>query len=376
MFSRYRLIHLLLPCAAICAAMLAGCASLGGFKSDTHSRPDTNTWYLIYGEGAKPNRVLYFAREGLNGVTIQGGKFMDDPVRHVFFVIVYESAKEPDLVRKMALVNCSTHQYSEEGRSSAQYRNTDLPLKDVTLHGSQPINTPALEQLYRFACDTKADLESDNEFQKLGSVPDTLTLVDLAWATPWKDGTRPPYTTSVKTKEQAMAMLKKLQKTLDQEKRQVTKQRDEAQATVNNVYLKGTATPQERLKIDSEKTKSQYLAAQRATQRRSKTINPTLETWIGATEAQILTGWGGPSSIETDSNMDRLLAYGFDSTSALVTQGGAVVSSSTYTCTIIWRIHDGVAVDYRWKGSSPFGSAGVCQDMHLKIGIGPHPENM
>jgi hypothetical protein len=362
MFSRYRLIHLLLPCAAICAAVLVGCASLGTPNPDRQSgtpnpngRPDTQTWYLIYGEGAKPNRALYFAREEMQFEMSQPG------IHRIELRIVYESAKQPDFISKTVGVNCKAKQYSEE-LSQAVYRNDRL-IKN-TQSGVHEMTAPWQLRVGAFACDTLADLTTANGFMAVGQV-NPHQLIDLAWAVPWKDGTRPPYTTTKTLKEQAAEVAK-----LQEQANGLKKHNDELRQQVLGGYLQGAATPEERLKQDLAKTKSDTLAARSEAKRRSRTFNPILETWIGATEVQILSYWGSPNGMDTDTaNQDRLLTYKYsDTTSALVTQSGQVLNTTTYTCTVTWRIRESVAVDYGWRGD--------CQSMQLKFGQGPHPENM
>ncbi|MDR0480609.1 MAG: hypothetical protein LBG66_01840 [Gallionellaceae bacterium] len=364
MFSHY-LIRPIFVCAAIASVLLTGCASSGKQSAqDMPRRPDVVTWYMIWGEGKKPARTLYFAQEGLNGMvpvsspkSPTGMDVIEDPVRHINLMIVHESAKESDSVYKKLLVDCRSKQYAEQ-MSFAVYR--DDRTSQAVQSGSHAMTAPWQAQLARFACGTTADLTTANGFLSVGAIADNK-LVDLAWAVPWKDGTRPPYTTT-KTKEQVLA---EGQKVLAQSKKQL----EQAKQMVGDVYLQGAATPQERLQKDLAKTEEDYLAARR----RGNTINPMLETWVGATGTQLLQGWGNPNHMENDSNGDQLLTYVYDSSGVLVNGYGAVVGGETHVCYITWRIRSGIALTYGWQGEGSDG-ARECASWNLKVYPGPYPE--
>jgi hypothetical protein len=214
-------------------------------------------------------------------------------------------------------------------------------------------------QLGRFACGKMTELTIQNGFLDLGHVLNSK-LVDFAWAVPWKDGARPPYTTT-KTREQVLAEAKKMVA-------QGRQQLNQARQTVNDVDLKGATTPQDRLRQDLAQTQAQYLTARR----RAGTFNPMMETWIGATEPQLVAGWGRPDGFRVDANGDRLLTYadGYTTTTTIM-QGGAVVgeTADVHECDITWVVRDGVTITYGWRATD-FEN----QCRALKIGPGPHPE--
>jgi hypothetical protein len=340
--------------SVISAIALVGCAQI-----KTAPRPDSSTWYAIFGEGTKPNRTLYFAKEGFIQESVIAQSFGDikvieSPNRSIELMIVNESEKQADSIYKKIRLDCNTKQKYVEEMNFIAYRNGT---HDSTKQTSpQAISAPWQHQLARFACGPMADLSVANGFLSLGSI-DQFKLVDLAWGTSWKDGTRPPYTTT---------------KTLAQMRQDVQRykeQLDGMRKTIDEVYLKGAASPEDRLRADLDQTHKDAARAMEDTRRRSNVFNPVMETWIGATEEQLVSVWGRAQNSGVDANGDRTLTYTYGYTDQGINGYGAVVSEYPHYCDITWSLRNGIAITYHWKYTS---ARSDCSS--LTIGMGPYPQ--
>jgi hypothetical protein len=73
-----------------------------------------------------------------------------------------------------------------------------------------------------------------------------------------------------------------------------------------------------------------------------------METWVGASEGQLVSGWGKASSARTGADGKKLLTYSQGYTDLVVGNGGVVTREVKHACDITWTIQDGVAVGYHW----------------------------
>ncbi|CAB3759081.1 hypothetical protein GQ57_20275 [Burkholderia sp. MSh2] len=195
--------------SAVACTVITGCSAVD--SQTLEQRPDPTARYLIWAQGDKPTRTLYFAQRVIDALS-------SNPVRHVDLMIVYEAPKEPYSVVRQLLVNCTTGQYSELANATI-YR--DGRTSRIVERGNHPL----VPQFAKFSCGPVGELTLDNGFVKMGPLLDNQ-LINWAWMYPWKDGQRPPEAKA--TPEQAAQMLKKLDevdkaafKTYDKERQDV-----------------------------------------------------------------------------------------------------------------------------------------------------------
>jgi hypothetical protein len=287
--------------------------------------------------------------------TANSVKVVDAPIRSVDFMMVNESAKQADSIYKKILLNCAAQEYVEK-MSFAIYRNDKTDQTKQT--APQTISAPWQRRLAQFACGSLEQLTVANGFLNIGQITDN-NIVDFTWNAAWKDGVRPPYT---KTKEQ---VLTELQQNLQQYKKQL----DDSRKTVNDIYLKGSASPADRLRADVAQTREDTIRSTEDTRRRSNVFNPVMETWIGATEEQLVGSWGRAQNYGVDTNGNRTLTYTYGYADQLRNGSGAILNEAPHYCNITWVLRNGVTTTYHWKYTS---ARSDCSS--LTIGIGPYPQ--
>ncbi len=177
--------------SVVACTVMTGCSAVDSQALDR--RPDPTARYLIWAQGDKPTRTLYFAQRVIDALS-------SNPVRHVDLMIVYEAPKEPYSVVRQLLVNCATDQYSE-------LANVTIYRDGRTSRIAERGNHPLVPQFAKFSCGPAGALTLENGFVNMGPLLDNQ-LIDWAWMYPWKDGQRPPEAKA--TPEQTARMLKKL----------------------------------------------------------------------------------------------------------------------------------------------------------------------
>lgn len=314
-------------------------------------------WYLIYATGKKPERHVYLAKEvsvspppaQLMAEMTKGRKgnveALQANYKGIDLVEVFEGKGGPDSVSRTLEFMCDTKMFKQKWSFTIfrDDRNEQGGEQDWVL-----IESPWQERAKTFACTPARGRTEANQMASLGPLS-SVELTDLAWGSFWKDGTRPPYTTK-RSKEEVEAQT-------DAQMAQLQQMRD---------ALPGMAR---KLKDDYERAGRETQKNTEDFRRRSRTPNSRLESWIGASEQQLVASWGTPPWFRQDGGA-RLLSYRYGYRSELRTHGGqgALMSATDYYCDITFDVREGVVWSYYLGGE-------MQQCAELKVDMGPNPGN-
>ena len=333
-------------------ALLLGLAAWGAAPA-----ADDRDWYLIYASGKKPERHVYLAKEvnasppvAQIAAEIEKGRqgdlaAIEANYKGVELVEVLEGAGGPDSVSRTIEFMCDTKMFRQKW-SYTIYRD------DRNERGGEQdwalIDTPWMERAKTFACTPPRDRTQANQMASLGELS-SIELTDLAWNSFWKDGTRPPYTTQRSKQE--------IQADLDAQMAKL----QEMQAELPRIAQKA--------KEDYERGGRELEKSTEDFRRRSRTPNARLESWIGASEQQLVGAWGTPPGFREDGAA-RLLSYRYGYVSEWRNQGGAgaVVGVEEHYCDITFDVREGLVWSYYVDGD-------MRQCAELEVGMGPNPGN-
>ncbi|ALN64290.1 hypothetical protein GLA29479_3437 [Lysobacter antibioticus] len=300
--------------------------------------------YLLHRYGDKPTRGLIYADSSWIETALSPEEesrilFADGPDAamsareaaprsiRVFEVMEHQSA--PDKIVHHLQFDCARGQ----ARSTAVevYRRNDTQESRAP---SEWAPTPAgwMTQAQRFACEP-ASRNPEHGMTPLDGAANQLTVVDLSWQRFWTDGKRPRYTTSrSKTRiaarqQEVESTLARLSGAMDQVHTELRDQQDDARAQAEASARNA-----------------------RASERRQRTPNPALESWIDA-PVQLLVGtWGDPLSYrEEDSS--RWLHYVFGATGPMREAAPSAPAADTGRCTIRFMVRNGSIYDYTASGA-------------------------
>lgn len=298
-----------------------------------------NLSYWIYADGEGHDRHVFYARHRVSSgppvnLTIQAiskgpsaVKKLEATFKSAEVVEVLESSNGPGTTTYDVDLQCDTRQINV-GFVYSIWR--DDHVEQSTGQGWSPVEAGWQSQVLKFACDIGAS--NSQQFERIGDyLP--AQLDDLTWKKYWRDGEQVPYTTQ-KTMEQLNAR----QGSNDEALQQLSQSTD--------AKLHG-ALQQQEIDIQQSGERSRKLIVD-ASRRRY----PVLESWINATEDQVIHAWGQPDRFSENSG-SRFLRYirGYDNQHAIMQSGagwtGVVgYSHESHECTIVFEIRQGSVLTY------------------------------
>ncbi|MGO1002656.1 hypothetical protein [Lysobacter sp. CA196] len=245
----------------------------------------------------------------------------------VFEVMEHKSA--PDKIVHHLQFDCARGQ----ARSTATevYRRNDT---EETRAPSEWAPTPAgwMTQAQRFACDP-ASRNPEHGMTPLDGAANLLTVVELSWQRFWTDGKRPRYT-STRSKTQTAARRQQVENTLAR-----------LSGAMDRVHAE--------LRDQQDDARAQAEASARsarASERRERTPNPALESWIDA-PLQLLVGtWGDPLSYRDEAD-SRSLHYLLPAAEPARDSAAPAPPADAGRCAIKFMVRNSKVFDYTASGA-------------------------
>ncbi len=341
--------------------LVAACMLIGAAAGEARAAE----WYLIYGKGKKPDRHVYFAQEAwspapanlvIAAIQRQAAgekgavKRVEKDHKGIRLVVVMESKERPDRVLHAIDFKCS--------EKMTHIKSTYTAWRDGRVENDEEeqwasIGDEWLARAHRFAC---MDAQSRDQSKGIAMVGDyvlPVDLADVAWKNFWGDSIRPPYTTT-RSREEIDADLDSTIAKLGAMQNRVQSIQSTARKDFDENNQRG-AEFQKKIMAD--------------TKRRQNTVNPRLETWIDATEQQLVQSWGNPPAFNIEGN-SRFLSYSVGHINELRAGGGAgpVVNTESYLCSIRFEVRNGTVYTYQTSGYAQ-------QCMIASFPLGPNPQN-
>jgi hypothetical protein len=291
-------------------------------------------WWLVYGEGDKPNRtVVYVNADSIyqeRNVPALGPIDLSapDPLAARPFIridgtTVYESASMPGKVQTRYLVDCTTRRV-KSGPNDVRWRSDrveEKPGLDWTLAST----SAALSQIEAFVCDTR------NGRTNAVRATDDYDPLPITWSTVWRDGTEPQWTTTRSAAEINAAIDKGLTET-------------------NALLASATRMAGAQLQTQEIDRDATILNQRRMLAKAQNRGTPLLQTWIGLTEADLVRAWGVPAGSH-NSGASRFLSYAYGFSEVLVNRNGVQRPNRTLRCDLTLEIRDGRIVDFASSGN-------------------------
>lgn len=237
---------------------------------------------------------------------------------------VMESKSSPDKIVHRLQFDCA--------RRQARSTSTEVYWRNDTRQTQAPTDwtaTPAgwMTQAQTFACEP-ASRNPEHGMTPLDGAANLLTVVDLSWRRFWADGKRPRYTSGrskrqiAADRQEVASALARLSGAMDQVHTELRDQQDDARAQAEASARNA-----------------------RASERRQRTPNPALESWIDA-PVQLLVGtWGDPLSY-LDKDDGRWLHYLLPAT-----EPARDSAAEAGRCAIKFMVRNGTVFDYTASGA-------------------------
>lgn len=312
-------------------------------------------YLLIFAQGSKPARQLYFADiNSLQDATpieelVTAEREAAAKTMRMYLTAIQESPSQHDGSTYEIHYRCRDTQYRIV-RTNHMRRDEEVEQVNTPQAAWSPVSTLPFQRGYDFACKSdqwkrivmsgKDGQVMSNELIALGyafvgRLPGPPALSDLAWKGFWKDGQRPASTSGLtaaekkKKQDQAVTQLQSTSKQYNQHAQTLT------QEAAFQSYLQ-----------------------QRAKQSQA---HPRLLRWQGENEQRLLRVWGAPSKSYQSGNT-RYLGFNsyLDNRSETVnTRTGQVVAQNggIWTCSVTFELLQGGntpgyrVVDVRTEGN-------------------------
>ncbi|CAN5472060.1 hypothetical protein BH09PSE6_BH09PSE6_17640 [soil metagenome] len=306
-------------------------------------------WYLFYGEGKKPDRHLFYAQDGITFAAPIGES--GDNYRGVTVTEVIETTEAPDRIQYILDIRCDL-ETARVSRSYTLFRNADRGFEQGGDRGWKPVNQGPewIARARRFACAKPDERTLANKMAPVGDYIFSTELADISWANYWKDGTRPPYTTS-KSKEQIEAARNAQIARLEQQ--------------IGSLRQLGISAKKDFDESNERDRLFQQQIREDTARRGGSRANLRLESWIGASEQQLVEGMGTPHQFSEQGEW-RYLSYTVGGVQQVM-QGNRQIGEQDYRCTMTFDIRQGKIFTYRASGA-----VATCQSTQWVAG--PFPE--
>ncbi len=306
--------------------------------SFTASPAAASNWWLVYADGAKPDRKAYYIDQDSMQTRKDPSKLMttdfsvklkaDDLIDYIQIdgENVFESKNQPAKISTQYRVKCREGLISSTFVQALWRHDKVESLKETGWTDAK--TNVAHSQIHSFVCDSKGR-KTNEAFVNIAN--NNSGPMDLTWQAFWSDGVEPKWTSS-RTADEIMASI------------------DTSLAAAHETTKKMQEIAGGKLQ-QIETDRDSTILEQRAlfAKMRNK-ATPLLQSWVGFRERDVVASWGVPGSFH-DAGGARFLNYTYGYTTSLVDRYGNATPTETWKCNLTFEVRSGIISDYRSSGN-------------------------